>query len=273
MEIPTPSTSCQRWRERRSSSRPVGEPFNPRRYEASPIDTDTEARAFVVEHHYSGSYPAAVYRAGLWGPGGLEGVAVFSVPPSAAVLTNRFGTVPAAELGRFVLLDGVAGNGESWFLARAFELLRRDKGTAAVLSHADPIPREDAAGRLVTPGHYGCIYQAHNGRYLGRSTARTLRLLPDGTVLSARTLQKIRSAHRGWVAAVATLVDRYGAPPLDIDADRPERMEWVRRLLTSHTRKLRHPGNYAYGWRLDWTGAPRLFANPEQYPKPAAPAA
>ena len=29
------------------------------------------------------------------------------------------------ELGRFVLLDSVAGNGETWFLARSFEILRK----------------------------------------------------------------------------------------------------------------------------------------------------
>jgi hypothetical protein len=30
----------------------------------------------------------------------------------------------AVELGRLVLLDDVPANGESWFIARAFELLR-----------------------------------------------------------------------------------------------------------------------------------------------------
>ena len=29
------------------------------------------------------------------------------------------------ELGRFVLLDSVAGNGETWFLARSFDILRK----------------------------------------------------------------------------------------------------------------------------------------------------
>ena len=57
----------------------------------------------------------------------------------------------AVELGRLVLLDEVPGNGESWFIARCFELLRRE-GIVGVLSFSDPVPRTTADGRKVLPG-------------------------------------------------------------------------------------------------------------------------
>lgn len=107
----------------------------------------------------------------------------------------------AVELGRFVLLDSVPGNGETWFLGRCFEQLRTH-GLFGVVSFSDPTPRTSSSGDRVFPGHVGTIYQAHNAAYLGRGTARTLRLLPDGSVFSARTAQKIRSQERGWQHAV-----------------------------------------------------------------------
>ena len=67
--------------------------------------------------------------------------------------------------------------------------LARARGIAGVVSFSDPLARRTAAGDVVFGGHVGTIYQAHNAAYLGRGTARTLRLLPDGAVLSARALQ------------------------------------------------------------------------------------
>jgi hypothetical protein len=43
-----------------------------------------------VGNHYSGTYPAAVHRYGLWEGPRLAGVAVLGVPTSAATLTNLF---------------------------------------------------------------------------------------------------------------------------------------------------------------------------------------
>nr|WTB11197.1 hypothetical protein OG546_48260 [Streptomyces antimycoticus] len=82
---------------------------------------------------------------------------------------------------RFVLLDACPGNSESWFLARRFEHLLA-RGVRGVVSFADPVPRRTASGVLVMPGHVGTIYAASNAVYAGRATARTVKLLPDGTV-------------------------------------------------------------------------------------------
>src|SRR4051812_20955318 len=116
---------CQRWRGGKGRYRPAGEVIVTSRHDVSEISSDTVARAFVEGHHYSRSFPAARRRFGLYEAGELVGVAVLSHPMHDAVTASVFPGVPrldAAELGRFVLLDRVPGNGESWFLARVWEL-------------------------------------------------------------------------------------------------------------------------------------------------------
>jgi hypothetical protein len=71
---------AQRWRAGRASYRPAGEVIDPRRYEVATIDgpgADNIARAFVVAHHYSASYPAARERIGLYQGGALVGLAAW----------------------------------------------------------------------------------------------------------------------------------------------------------------------------------------------------
>ena len=190
------TAAVQRWRSRRDSYRPAGQPIDPRAYEVAAIPDDTTARAFVERHHYAGTYPAARFRHALYDRGGrLVGVAVFSHPANRT-LTNVFPGSPtdAVEAGRFVLLDSVPANGETWFLARCFELLRHD--VVGVVSFSDPVARTSLAGDVVFPGHVGTIYQAKSAVFLGRGSPGTLRLLPDGRVLSKRALSKIRSRDR-----------------------------------------------------------------------------
>lgn len=252
--------SCQRWRARRDSFRPAGELFNPRSFDVALIESDRVARSFVEEHHYSGTYPAARRRIGLYEHGELVGVAVFSVPSNTLALAPlKGGLEHNVELGRFVLLDGVRANGESWFLARCFELLRRD-GFAGIVSFADPEPRSRADGSLVFPGHVGTIYQATNAVYVGRATPRTLRVLPDGTVFSARAASKIRRRERGWRYAVEQLV-AHGAPAPTGDLGL-----WLSMVLPSVTRAQRHGGNHKYLFGLHWTTR-RDLPRSRPYPK------
>jgi hypothetical protein len=56
------------------------------------------------------------------------------------------------------------------------------------------------------PGHVGVMYQASNAVYTGRGTARTLALLPDGSVFSDCVQQKIRARERGHEYAERRLV-------------------------------------------------------------------
>jgi hypothetical protein len=117
----------QRWRRGLAVYRPSAEPKRRADHDGIELSDDATAKGFVREHHYSGSYPAARWRFGLFRRGVLQGVAVFSHPCNDRVLTSVFPSLAtdSVELGRFVLLDEVPGNGESWMLGRCFHLPRR----------------------------------------------------------------------------------------------------------------------------------------------------
>lgn len=254
---------CQRWRVRRDSYRPAGEPIRTRDYEVAAIATDRVARTFIEQHHYSASYPAARARFGLYRRGELVGVSVLSQPPSQAALDAAlpFGGKDArAELGRLVLLDNVPANGESYFQARCFELAR-EAGFEAVVSHSDPWPRTNAEGRTVFLGHYGCVYQSLNATYCGLTPRRTIKLLPDGTVLSARALTKLRLQERGWRYVVEMLLEHGAAAP------EGDWRAWVTRSVAAVTRTHRHPGCHRYIFCLDRRLRRHLPAS-LPYPKP-----
>ncbi len=272
------TTSCQRWRARRDLFRPAGEPFRPGLHDVAVLD-ELDAKRFTLEHHYSGSYPAARFRVGLFRAGAavrhqLAGVAVFSVPMNGVSLPKFCGVpVPAGvDLGRFVLLDEVEGNGESWFLGRAFALLsEKMPQLRAVLSYSDPVPRTAADGRLLTPGHVGTIYQAHNGRYMGRSPARLHWITSTGEVVPPRALSKIRNGERGE-AHVYEWLRAHGAPtraPLESG-----QAYTTRALRDGPFRRFAHPGNHRYGWALgdrrERRDALASFAPAIRYPKQEA---
>jgi hypothetical protein len=248
MQIQLALNFTQRWNHGRPTYRPPEETIRREDYEVSAIGEAT-ARALVTRHHYSRSVPAMRFRVGLFRHGALVGVAVFSHPCSDAVLTNTFPAIPArsaVELGRFVLLDEEPANAETFFLARAFEVIR-EQGIEGVVSFSDPMPRRDSGGSITLVGHTGIIYQAFNGVYLGRGTARTLRLLPDGRALNDRGVQKIRKAERGWRSAAAAL-EAFGAePPPEQHEDR---LQWLQSSLARFTRPVRHRGCHKYAWAL-----------------------
>jgi hypothetical protein len=262
------TTLSQRWRGGRASYRPAAECIDPFSYEVAPIDghgADRTARAFVEAHHYSRSMPAARERVGLYRGGDLVGVAVFSHPASDKVLSwLPCPKAEAVELGRFVLLDDVEHNGETWFLARAFELLRQ-RGYSGVISFADPVRRATVEGAPVFPGHIGTIYQAANAVFAGEATMRTLRLLPDGRVFSERARSKIRQRERGWQYAVEQLLA--AGAPAPTDTSTAEALHaWLLRELPRCTRGLLHPGNYRYLFGLT-PAVKRHLPKSRPYPK------
>ena len=242
-----------RWRERESRWAPEHQLFRPSEFGVEIIPGDNEAKAFVELHHYSGSYPSARLRVGLYRKVGclrsyLAGVAVFSVPCQKAALPCYLGTSNGVELGRLVLLDEVGFNGESWFMARAFSALRRElPKLIGVLSYSDPLPRWTNTGSMVTPGHVGQVYQALNAAYLGTAKGRKLYLDCDGRTMSDRGLSKIRAMDKGWKYVAERLVEA-GADPRRIGE---EPGEWLDRVLPTF-RTVKHPGNHVYVWR--WTG-------------------
>ena len=264
----TPSTtSCQRWRERRATFREAPELFDPRAHAVDLID-ERPAKAFVEFHHYSRSYPAARLRVGLFHGAQLVGVAVFAEPAQRATLPKYApGARSGVVLARLVLLDEVAANAETWFLARAFGALRREKpDVEAVVSYADPFVRAALDGRTVMPGHTGIIYQALNGRYLGRSAKETIVLDPAGRVISRRALSKLRNGEQGAEYAERQLVEA-GAPRRN-HGEQPA--DYVRRAISEGPfRVARHPGNHVYAWPL--RRGVGLAPEGGAYPKKGAP--
>jgi hypothetical protein len=106
------------------------------------------------------------------------------------------------------------------------------------------------------PGHVGLIYQASNALYAGRGTPRSLLVLPDGRVLNERALAKVRTLEPGHAYVEETL-ERFGAPP----RRGADPAAWLRTALAAAgVRRLAHPGNHRYLFRLGDRAARRSIA-------------
>jgi hypothetical protein len=242
--------TVQRWTLGREHRRPAGEVIRASEYDVAPI-TGAVARAFVETHHYSRTCSPPAHPFGLHHRGALVGAAVFGPPASMNAHRAVFPSLAidqAVTLGRLVLLDSVPGNGESWFVARCFDLLRA-KDIVAVESCADPQPRTTIDGHRVHRGHVGTIYCALNGRHVGRTNAASLHLLPDGSVLSNRAQGKIARRELNNAGPAAQLV-RFGADPLPAEAPAEVALTWLRLWRARLTRPMRHRGNFRYVWAL-----------------------
>jgi hypothetical protein len=257
----------KRWFARKEQFRKPPVVFEPRGYAADVI-AKNEARDFVTEHHYSGSFPPEQLSFGLFGPGPeLVGVAVFGPPASQLILPKRAGVAPrnGTCLSRFVLLPEVAFNGESWFLGQIWSQLPQDYH--AVVSYADPMERRTAAGELTKPAHWGTIYQATNAAFLGRTDARWKYFTHHGLEVSERALTKIRTEDQGEAYAAGQLL-RAGAPPR-MPFESPA--DWVMRVLQSGTfTRVRHPGNlvYVFGLNTEVKKTLQKKYGDQKYPKP-----
>ena len=236
------SIRSQRWRDRRSRYVDNLSIIDPKSY-AVDVIVPAKARAFIAAHHYLPAWPAAQLAVGLFEVRGrsmtLAGVAVFAVPTTANVITRHSGFDDARRgcvLARFVLLDSVAGNGESWFLSRAFAQLRIEKpGIEAVVSYADP-----------AAGHVGQCYAALSSAYRGQMPERTAYRV-GARPIAGRSLSKIRLGEPGCGGAIDQLV-ALGLPrPQSTDLP----ANWLARMHREHRIvRATHPGLHAYCFEL-----------------------
>lgn len=212
------TTRSQRWRDRRARFVDDLTVIDPRDFAVDQLDPQP-ARRFVAAHHYLPNYPAAQVAVGLFGKqAALVGVAVFAMPSTASVITRHTGFSEPSRgttLARFFLLPDVAGNGETWFLARALRELRRERPQIeAVVSYSDP-----------QAGHIGQCYAALSGAFRGMTKPRTAYRIA-GIPIAGRTLSKIRLGERGAAGAIDQLVS-LGAPRPDM-TEQPD--IWLARL-------------------------------------------
>ncbi len=247
----------QRWFRGRANYRPSQEPIDPTKFTVEHLDRQI-AKAFIETHHYSHSFPYEITSFGLFHkPNGLErsslaGVASFSTASNPCTFDRWVGLSSfrqGCELGRFVLLDFVGGNGETFFLSRAFRLLKQARPELLfVLSYSDPVPRLNIeTGESSFRGHAGSAYQSANAVYCGRSDARVLTLGRKGETIPNRLLSKIRNDEGGA---------RYSAERLSIVSGvkryaGESGASFVSRALASPLiRRVRHGGNHVYGFPL-----------------------
>jgi hypothetical protein len=258
-----PQGWAQRWRYGLPSWRHVSEGgFRRSRYAVEEVP-DALARSFIERHHYLGGWPSTLHRYGLWdlepprgstpgpGPDGavLVGVLVLGCPMNERVLTSAFPRlVPyyeSAEIARLALTDDVPANGESFLTAAALRLAA-ERGIRGVVTFSDPLPRSrrTTSGKAIASnGHLGIVYQSCNFRFTGRGTARTLTLLPDGTVLTARSRAKLTGGEPG-ADGVARRLRALGAPPR-LPGQSPN--QWLTQALNHiGARRVRHPGNFRF---------------------------
>jgi len=193
----------------------------------------------------------------------LVGVAVFSTPQHPNVVTNVFPGNPndSTELGRFVLLDNVGSNAETFFLSRCLQQLKRI-GLRGVVAHSDDQPRPSTDG-TIAPGHLGIIYQSCSSTsssaiFLGRASRKTLYYFRDGYAIQGRTLSKLRNQECGFQYASELFTQRGASPP------GPDVRAWLDHWLPRLTTRVRHPGVLKYAWPLQ----PKIIPVGQPYPYP-----
>lgn len=123
-------------------------------------------------------------------------------------------------------------------------VLKKVRGSASP-ENGDPVERRDAGGFVTKPSHWGCIYKASNAERLGRSSSRWLTIAPNGAIISARALSKVRNSERGH-AYVRRQIETCGLP-----AQSPSETgrAWLERIMPLFTREY-HPGNLVFSFKL-----------------------
>lgn len=270
--LPPVIDRCRRWNAGQPRWVPTGPVIDPLEFGVELLTNHVAtAKPFCMQHHYSGSYPAARLAVGLYrktgvDPAALVGIAVFAEPTQPASLSAYLdaSSGTGCELARLAILDCVAGNGESWFLRRAIAILRDTlPAMRGFVSYADP---SHSGPRLA---HFGVIYQASSAVFVGRSKPRTVTLTPDSQIISERGLSKVRNEERSRDYVIRQLLAAGARPRHPHESWR----DWVDAVIHAPPfRRQRVPGKFIYTFGVDRStrrALTELHAGGLPYPKPA----
>lgn len=158
-------------------------------------DAKEEARALILEHHYSHRWPNAPSFVVTWHePGGLFGD---RGPAVAAVTFSPAGgwKETTLELSRLVRTPGMRSP-LTGLIGSAMRELRRQRIDSLVISYADP-----------EAGHHGGIYQAGSWEYTGLYGGNKRRWVVDGVELHERAAWDMFGTNR-WDDVKAKIGDR-----------------------------------------------------------------
>lgn len=166
-----------------------------------------DAKSYIIAHHYThGCHngPSPCY--GLYAGQGLIGVLMFAQPNSENVRASIWGRdykSAVIELHRLHIMDITPRNTETWFMAKCFALLHKEKPEIkGILSFAD-----------TTEGHSGTIYQAMNFYYVGKTNAEWFYRDSVGRLRHRRqngkNISPDAARERGWIPERRAAKNRY----------------------------------------------------------------
>ncbi len=138
-----------------------------------PVIDRAEAKEVILAGHYLHSFPSGwtyCFRHG-------DAVVVYSIPANKNLEPFLYREkVAMRELARLWAPTPHAPDLLTQAISASLKSLRKDVGTEAVVSFADP-----------NNGHHGGIYQAASWIYTGKSSETRVYRKPDGTTVSRRS--------------------------------------------------------------------------------------
>lgn len=141
------------------------------------------AKPFIIEYHYSHTYPAGCVNLGAYQGEELIGVIVFGMSCQAKMASSVVPILRQSdyyELQRLFVKDCTRTGFESWFIGRSVYWLKTYRPEIVMLvSFSDPFYE-----------HAGTVYQATNWIYTGANKGGKVYLNKDGRLAHPRTIAK-----------------------------------------------------------------------------------
>jgi hypothetical protein len=139
-----------------------------------------QVRDFIEQHHYSKNINGCKVSKcfALYYESTMVGAMLFGQLSTTSWKKYAEKEEHVVELRRLVCLDSCAKNTESWFIAKAIRILKKEAKYKVCVSYADP-----------HYGHMGFVYQAANWSYHGQTAPDTVLLTEEGKRYHSRAMR------------------------------------------------------------------------------------